>query len=171
MGCGGNIDEALALRSCHHRRAGRLRASPGTSLPDRNLRRRRPQLHHPLDEASQTIGLTDDRMFAGNPDRARGFTATIGLVNDTTNGCITTECSPDLCSDGVTPAVTPRSAPGSSSPRASRTRSSPRSPGPNEHDERLLRHLAQLLSSSGAPSSRQLSVARRQRLSQLCELK
>jgi hypothetical protein len=57
-----------------------------------------------LDEASQTIGLTYDRMFAANAERARGFSATVGLVNDA-NGCIATECSPDtnLCSDGVTP--------------------------------------------------------------------
>lgn len=57
-----------------------------------------------LDEASQTIGLTYDRMVAGNPDRARGFTATVGLVNEA-NGCAANECALDtgLCSDGVTP--------------------------------------------------------------------
>jgi hypothetical protein len=57
-----------------------------------------------LDEASQTIGLTYEKMAAGNPDRARGFTATVGLVNDA-NGCIASQCAVEtgLCSDGHTP--------------------------------------------------------------------
>lgn len=57
-----------------------------------------------LDEASQTVGLTYEKMVAGNPDRARGFTATVGLVDDA-GGCVASDCTLDtgLCSDGVTP--------------------------------------------------------------------
>lgn len=57
-----------------------------------------------LDEASQTVGLTYEKMEAGAADRARGATATVGLVNDA-SGCIASECTIEtgLCSDGVTP--------------------------------------------------------------------
>jgi hypothetical protein len=56
-----------------------------------------------LDQASQTIMLAYGDMVAGSPDRARGTTATVGLVGDAIR-CAASECSVDtgFCKDGVT---------------------------------------------------------------------
>lgn len=57
-----------------------------------------------LNENGQTIMFTYGTMRAGSPDRARGATATVGLVNEA-NGCPVSDCALDtgLCADGVTP--------------------------------------------------------------------
>jgi hypothetical protein len=57
-----------------------------------------------LDQASQTVMLAYDDMVAGSADRARGATATVGLVGDAVR-CAASECSPEtgLCADGATP--------------------------------------------------------------------
>ena len=56
-----------------------------------------------LDQASQTVMLAYGDMLAGSGDRARGATATVGLVGDAVR-CAASECSSDgLCADGVTP--------------------------------------------------------------------
>jgi hypothetical protein len=57
-----------------------------------------------LEESTQRIAFTYGKMSAGNDDRARGLTATVGLVNDAT-GCPSYECTLEtgLCQDGRTP--------------------------------------------------------------------
>jgi hypothetical protein len=55
-----------------------------------------------LDASDQRVVLTYGSMSAGNMDRARGATATVGLVNAAT-GCVASECSlsTGLCQDGT----------------------------------------------------------------------
>jgi hypothetical protein len=55
-----------------------------------------------LDEGSHDVEITYGTMTAGNMDRARGLTATAGLVDDAT-GCPADECVLDtgLCKDGT----------------------------------------------------------------------
>lgn len=57
-----------------------------------------------LEERTQRVVLTYGTMTAGNEDRARGATATAGLVHDAI-GCPADECqlATGLCKDGVTP--------------------------------------------------------------------
>ena len=57
-----------------------------------------------LEERTHRVVLTYGAMIAGNPDRAQGINATVGLVHDAI-GCPADECklATGLCKDGVTP--------------------------------------------------------------------
>jgi len=57
-----------------------------------------------LDESTKRITLTYGTMVAGNTDRVRGATATVGLANDVTN-CPVEECvlATGLCKGSATP--------------------------------------------------------------------
>ncbi len=57
-----------------------------------------------LEELSHRVVLNYGTMKAGNPDRALGINATVGLVHDAI-GCPADECklATGLCKDGVTP--------------------------------------------------------------------
>jgi hypothetical protein len=57
-----------------------------------------------IEESSHKIWLTYGKMVAGNPDRALGINATVGLVDDAT-GCPADECALEtgLCKDRRTP--------------------------------------------------------------------
>lgn len=57
-----------------------------------------------VEESTQRVSLTYDTMKAANDDRARGATATVGLVKNA-NGCPADQCAlkTGLCKDGATP--------------------------------------------------------------------
>jgi hypothetical protein len=57
-----------------------------------------------LDERTNRVAFTYGEMMAANTERARGSTATVGIVNAAT-GCVASECTvaTGLCRDGVTP--------------------------------------------------------------------